>query len=92
MFVLVGYQPVENALTGALTPPHLRYSAYGAKCAASFGVGALAVYFAGGVQQSFGIAGVLPAAGLVGLPAGLMVLVLILVTNRYYGSGKGYKS
>jgi MFS family permease len=63
LFILVGYQPIENALTGALTPAHLRYSAFGVKCAATFGVGALAVWLAGGVQENYGIQAVLPVVG-----------------------------
>jgi MFS family permease len=91
LFLMVGYQPLENALTGALTPARLRYSAYGAKSAATFGVGALAVYFAGAVQEGFGIEAVLPSVGLIGVLAGATVFVLIMVTNRLYGSGQSAK-
>ena len=84
MSLLVGYQPIENALVGSLTPPSMRYSAYGLKCACTFGVGGVAVWLAGMVEQNQGIQAVLPTTGFITLTAGIAMIGLIILTSRLY--------
>ena len=84
MSVMVGYQPVENTLVGNLTPPRLRYSAFGVKCASTFGVGGFAVWLAGVVEKGHGIQSVLPAAGIFTLCAAVFIVGLIVLTNKMY--------
>ena len=84
MCIMVGYQPIENTLYGVITPPNLRYSAFGVKCACTFGVGGIAVWLAGAVEKGHGIQAVLPTVGLITLAAGICMVGFIILTTKIY--------
>lgn len=81
LFFLLGMQPIENTLVTRLSPPALKSTAFGTKFVLTFGVGALAVKMASGVQEAWGIQYVFTAMGLVTLLLLASIGVLIKLTQ-----------
>ncbi|MCF8038249.1 MAG: MFS transporter [Desulfohalobiaceae bacterium] len=82
LLFLLGMQPIENTLIAQLSPEKLRHSAYGAKFILSFGVGALAVYLVGWVEQIWSLPAVFIAMTLATLILVLCIFVLFAVTRN----------
>ena len=80
-FFLLGMQPIENTLVARFTPRRFHHSAFGTKFVLTFGVGALAVKIAAGIESSFYIEAVFFFIGAVSLLAIGVILALIFKTQ-----------
>jgi hypothetical protein len=67
-------QPIENSLFAVLVPARWRSTGYGVKFVLTFGVGSLAVWLVGWLQEAFGLPSVF-----LGLAAVVATLVLVIV-------------
>jgi MFS family permease len=82
LLFLLGMQPIENTLVAKISPDRLRHSAYGIKFILTFGVGSLAVFLAGWIEQAWSLPAVFIAMSGVSLALVLMILVLMALTRR----------
>ena len=82
LLFLLGMQPIENTLVAKISPDRLRHSAYGIKFILTFGVGSLAVFLAGWIEQAWSLPAVFIAMSGVSLALVLMILVLLALTRR----------
>jgi MFS family permease len=73
-FFSLGMQPIENSLFAVLVPARWRSTGYGVKFVLTFGVGSLAVWLVGWLQEAFGLPSVF-----LGLGAVVATLVLVIV-------------
>ncbi|MBW2650634.1 MAG: MFS transporter [Deltaproteobacteria bacterium] len=77
IFFSLGMQPVENSLVAKYTPGKWRSTGYGIKFILVFGVGSLAVYGVGWIQETWSLGAVYLFAG--GLVALLVFFIAILI-------------
>jgi len=77
IFFSLGMQPIENSLVAKYTPGKWRSTGYGIKFILVFGVGSLAVYGVGWIQETWSLGAVYFFAG--GLVALLVFFIAILI-------------
>lgn len=77
IFFALGMQPIENSLVAAFTPARWRSTGYGIKFILTFGVGSVAVYFAGWIQQAWSLSAVYFFMG--GVISVFLLLILVLI-------------
>lgn len=81
VFFSLGMQPIENSLVAVFTPARWRSTAYGIKFILTFGVGALAVYAVGWIEEAWSLPVVYFVMGGVIALFLLMILFLMVVSR-----------
>lgn len=77
VFFSLGMQPIENSLVAVFTPARWRSTAYGIKFILTFGVGALAVYAVGWIEEAWSLPVVYFVMG--GIIAFFLLMILYLM-------------